>query len=223
MSAGRRTRRLRWAADDGITLAELLVSMVVMSMVVLATVTLTTGMQRTDASTWGRSDDTTAAQYAMRVISRSVPYAVRPAVFASVMDSSVLVAADDRLDLVIRDPDATWTSGGATAEDLLLVELEIVDGVLTERRTALDDVADGDALLDLLPLSTGCTSRDCSTRVLVDGTQDGSGFVYLDQDGEETTSTGSVRAVEVTLVVLTEPQRQDVPSTHRQRIYLKND
>ncbi|HEY0217386.1 MAG TPA: hypothetical protein VGC57_13440, partial [Cellulomonas sp.] len=92
-AAGRGPRAVA-SGDDGITLAELLVSMVIMSMTVLATVTLTVGMQQTDSTTRVRSDDTSAAQYAMRVISRDVPYALRPAVFASQMSSPVLVATD---------------------------------------------------------------------------------------------------------------------------------
>lgn len=200
--------------------------MVIMGMVVLATVTLTVGMQRTDAGTWGRTDDTTSAQYAMRVISKAVPYALQPAVFADAITEPLLEATDTRLAVVIRDPDSTATSGASTTvtspEDLLLVEVEIVGGVLTERRTALGDLSDGDELLAALPLSSTCALRSCTTRVLVDGLETGSGFRYLDQDGVEV-SADIARAVEVTLVVLTSPGRQDVASTHRQRIYLKND
>jgi hypothetical protein len=57
--------------------------------------------------------------------------------------------------------------------------------------------------------------------VLADGVQTGTGFRYLDADGAVTTA--AVRSVDVTLVVLTAPERQSVASTHRQRIHLKND
>jgi type II secretory pathway component PulJ len=225
MSTRRRGRApLRCSADDGITLVELLVAMVIMSMVVLATVTLTVGMQRTDSGTWGRTDDTTAAQYAMRVISRSVPYALHPAPFADAIESPVLVAEQSRLAVVIQDPhrSAGPTAGVGTAtEALLLVEFEVAGGALTERRTSLDGIDDGAELLALLPLSSGCTLRDCETRVLADGVQTGTGFRYLDADGAVTTA--AVRSVDVTLVVLTAPERQSVASTHRQRIHLKND
>ncbi|HEY0188699.1 MAG TPA: prepilin-type N-terminal cleavage/methylation domain-containing protein [Cellulomonas sp.] len=213
------------SADAGITLAELLVSMLIMSMVTLATVTLTVGMQRTDAGTVARTDDTTAAQYAFRVISRAVPYALRPAVFADVLGSPLLEAGDSRLAVVIQDPDLVAAGSVATdpAAGLLLVEVEVLDGTLVERRTALDGVGDGTALLDLLPLSTGCATRDCTTRVLVDGVESGTGFRYLDAEGAPTTLAADVRSVEVTLVVVTNANRQSVASTHRERIYLKND
>jgi hypothetical protein len=160
----------------------------------------------------------------MRVISRSVPYALHPAPFADAIESPVLVAEQSRLAVVIQDPhrSAGPTAGVGTAtEALLLVEFEVAGGALTERRTSLDGIDDGAELLALLPLSSGCTLRDCETRVLADGVQTGTGFRYLDADGAVTTA--AVRSVDVTLVVLTAPERQSVASTHRQRIHLKND
>ncbi|HEY0217890.1 MAG TPA: hypothetical protein VGC57_15980 [Cellulomonas sp.] len=203
--------------DDGITLAELLVSMVIMSMTVLATVTLTVGMQQTDSKTRVRSDDTSAAQYAMRVISHDVPYALRPAVFASAMPSPVLVATDTTLAVVVDE------NGLDVPDGLVLVEITVANGRLTETRTAVDDLTSGDELAAALPSSGACAVRTCSTRVLVDGVRDGTGFRYLTSTGTVTTDADEVRSVEVTLVVATDADLQPTPSTHRQRIYLKND
>ncbi|WP_263118797.1 prepilin-type N-terminal cleavage/methylation domain-containing protein [Cellulomonas sp. RIT-PI-Y] len=208
--------------DEGLTLAELLVAMSILTMVMVATVTLTIGIQRTDAKSWGRTDDTLSAQYAIRVIERAVPYALRAEPFAEAMTSPVLGGSASSLAVLIRDPDADATSATVAADELVLVEFEVAGDRLVERRTPVAGVADATELRALLPLSAGCSGRTCETRVLVDGVQSGTGFTYLDAHGTEIDASAAVEAVEVTLVVRTSPQRQEIASTHSDRIHLKN-
>lgn len=208
--------------DAGLSLAELLVAMSILTMVMVATITLTIGIQRTDAKSWGRTDDTLAAQYAIRVIERAVPYALRAEPFAEAMTSPVLDGGASSLAVLVRDPDAPTTSAAVTADDLVLVEFEMTDHRLVERRTPVGDVADADALRALLPLSDTCAGRTCETRVLVDGLVDGSTFTYLDAHGTEIDASAVVDAVAVSLEVRTSPQRQDVASEHSDLIHLKN-
>jgi len=201
-------------AERGMSLAELLVAMTIMAMVAVAVVTLTIGIQRTNGRAWGRTDDTTAAQYAFRVIEKAVPYALRPQAYAEAMTTPVLAGDGNRLDVIIRDPDSV--------ENYVLVEFEIADQQLVERRTSLADIADADELRALLPLSAGCEARTCETRTLVDGLLDGSGLDYLDRESATVEASGAVAAIEFTLVVRTNPRQQETPSTHRDRIHLKN-
>lgn len=201
-------------SDRGISLAELLVAMMIMTMVTVAVITLTLGTQRTNGRAWGRTDDTTSAQYAFRVIEKAVPYALRPARYSEAMTTPVLYGDASRIDVIIRDPDATG--------DYVLVEFEFAQEQLVERRTSLTDVNDVDDLRALLPLSAGCATRACSTRTLVDGVLSGSSLTYLNQDAAAIDPGGAVEAVEFTVEVRTNPRQQETASIHRDRIHLKN-
>jgi type II secretory pathway component PulJ len=223
-------RRTRWRQDDGITLVELMVAMALTSLVLIATLMLLGGIQRTDQATWGRTDDTTAAQYAFRVAERDLAYALLPSRFGDVFSTPVLSASAESVTVLVREERTASAVGEVADGTLVVVQLAVDGGVLTETRAPADALADGAALSAVLPVSDHCGAElDCTSRVLVDGAEDGTGFAYLDASGAAIPLTGSTagdprkaRSIELTLLVRTDPDRQAVASTHRQRIYLKN-
>lgn len=78
-------RRLRGRAsgDAGMSLTEMLVTMMVMSVIVAATVTLMIGFQRTSAQNTSRQQQIDTARFAVEAMSKSVRAAIKPAQLAT--------------------------------------------------------------------------------------------------------------------------------------------
>jgi prepilin-type N-terminal cleavage/methylation domain-containing protein len=225
--------------DQGISLVELLVTMMVMGVIIAATATLVIGAQRTNAQTIARLDQVESARNAVEHMSRTLR--------ASVMPSQLLTScAGCTEDAFVRGEDYEVQFYSNIDNPRNTVGPSRVTYAVTETAPGVADLVQTIQIPNSpIPTATGyqyCdpitdTSAACQNRVqrmiiargvLVDPTRPL--IAYYSADGTLATSGGAlsaadlarVLAVEVQVRVQKQTSLQAQPTTYIQRILLPN-
>lgn len=218
-------RRVRAGADDGVTLAELLVTMMILSVVMAALAMLFVGSMRTTAATQGRLDETGDARIAVSAMGRSLRTAILPSQLydASSTATAAFISADPRAISFYANIDNVNNTVGPTRVRYWVD----ASGSLWESKQVPNARAAGDTTFVYCTPGPGCTT--VKQKVLARGVPTtGTIFTYYDELGAQMTGSTltvaqmeRVDAIDIAVTV----QRPKTPgggSTYNLRVALPN-
>lgn len=234
-------RRLLWRrGDDGTTLTELNITMIVLSVILVATTSLIIGFQRSNAENMSRQEQIDSARYAAERMSRSIRAAVKP---AQITTSCTGATCQDIVFMLGEDYHVKFyanldNEGGKTGPSR--VEYVIEDGSLREIVQVPDSPTPSASGFQYCDYKAASASQACkdrvATRLLAEGVRTDLGvplFTYWTHDGHRLdpaayggTLTGeqmqTVVAVEVHINVQAPNATRAAPTEYVQRIMLPN-
>lgn len=229
-------RRLRRMRDDGTSMTELLVVMLISSIVVIATTSLTIGFERTNAENVRRQDQVDAGRAAVERMTRNLRVAVRQSQMAASCagcdDETFTSATPFRTVFhaaVVQQADGSFLPG------LVTYEIDAADGVLSERIVQPDTVAAGASgwtyTCENLPARTSaaCAGKVSTRRLAAGVLTDGPAlFTYFDENSAALPATvptdklPHIASIELTVRVGSSGSAAPRPTTYVQRVLLTN-
>lgn len=241
MNAGR-TRWSQPGDDAGISLTELVVTMLVLSIVVIATTSLTIGFSRTNAENMSRQEQIDTARSAVESMSRTIRAAIKPSQLtgcgAGCTEDAFLVGSAT----AVRFYANVDNSGNSVGPSRVAYELSTTGataGQLIESIQVPDSPTPTVSGYQYCNATAPSASEACKarlkTRPVAFGVQAGDAapiFKYYDASGTRMTppTSGSLtnselaRVLSVEMVVTVQAQNatRAVPTTYIQRIMLPN-
>ena len=237
MNANRALRR-----DEGSSLPELLVSMLILSFIIAATATLTIGFQRTNAQNIARQDQVDVARSAVERMSKTVRTAVKPnklsACVTTACDIDAFVTAGNFTMQFYANLDNAAGARGPSRITYVVATSGPDKGVLVEKVQRPDTATPtAGAGFTYCNAEAAGAPVDCKNRLtvrrLATGVETGGTalFQYFRSDGTAMTvpATGltaadldEVLSVEVTVKVRSKSPSRPGPTTYIQRILLPN-
>ncbi len=237
-----RRLRVRAAAEEGMSLTEVLVTMMVMSVIVAATVTLMIGFQRTSAQNVSRQQQIDSARFAVEAMSKTVRAAIKPAQLASscstCTEDAFLVGRTTAVQFYaninndsngVGPSRVTYTLGttGATAGQLIETvqrpdsNVPGATGYVYCNATAAGATADCRARLASRPLAFGVQASDTAP---IFKYYDSAGTALTPPAGGTLTTAQLAKVVSIELVVTVQAPNatRAAPTTFVQRIVLPN-
>ena len=219
-------RRRRPQGDDGITLAELLVTMMVLTVVMAGLATLFIGSLRTATGTQARLDETTDARIAVSAMGRTLRTAILPSQLydSSSTATAAFIQAEPRAISFYANVDNVNNAVGPTRVRYWVDAA----GVMYESKQVPNARAAGSTRFEYCTPGPGCST--VRTKPIARGIAGGATpiFRYYDQLGAELTgstlSATQMERVDAIDIVLTvqRPKVAGNGSTYTMRVALPN-
>lgn len=234
-------RRLRAGSDDGMTLTELALVMLILGIIVAATASLSIGFMRTNAENVSRQDQIDIARSAVERMSQTIRTAVKPSQLITTCASTcgtidAFMQGQDTSVAFYANIDNPGNSVGPSRVTYAIGTSGADAGVLTETLQTPDSPTPTDAGYLYCDATDPLATADCKSHLTVRRLADGvlstqPIFTYYGPDGTQlsTGTTGltsaqlnQVLAIQVVLTVQSTNVTKPQPTTYIQRITLPN-
>ena len=232
--------RRRARGDDGTTLTELNITMIVLAVIVAATVSLIVGFERSNAENMSRQEQIDSARYSVELMSRSLRAAVKPAQISAACTTTTCTedAFLEGDDFLVRFYANLNNASGSVGPSR--VTYTVTGGNLVESIQIPDSPTPSATGFQYCDATAAAATAQCkarlSTRLLAEGVQTDAAvplFRFWDKDGTlidpdahggslDGTEMNTVVAVELVINVQAPNATRAAPTEYVQRIMLPN-